>query len=405
MDKKEVYNEFLVPFSLPSRDLVEVNYVLEAMNSRHRHGAGPFTVRSVAALRNITGVSKILLTHSCTGALELAMLLMNIQKDDEVILPSFTFSSTANAVALQGAVPVFADIDPLTQCLDPNSVRELITPRTRAILPVHYAGVGCDMEALGDLAKQNSLAIIEDAAQAIGATRNGKALGAFGELGAFSFHDSKNISCGEGGALLINDEDFIERAEILWEKGTNRSKFIRGEVDKYTWVDIGSSFLASEIAAAFLLGQLERVEQINNARLHLWNHYYESFAEAEALNVCGRPYIPANCKHNGHIFYLILNDGETRTELLGYLKANGISAAFHYVPLHDSPAGKRFGRTPFPLPHTEKAGHCLIRLPLFPDMTPMQQERVISLTNSFLLSIAQKKYMSSTITIHDKKVG
>jgi dTDP-4-amino-4,6-dideoxygalactose transaminase len=386
-----IKRETLIPFNQPSLEKLEIDYVLEALRSQHRHGAGEFTTRAVTKLKAISGANKILLTHSCTGALELALLLMNIGEGDEVILPSFTFSSTANAVVLRGATPVFADIDPYTQCLDPNSVANLISNRTRVILPVHYAGVGCDMESLTLLAREHSLAIIEDAAQAIGASINGKSLGTFGELGAFSFHDSKNLSCGEGGALLINNENLIERAEILWEKGTNRSRFLRGEVDKYTWVDVGSSFLPSEVTAAFLLGQLERVEKINNARCDIWNNYYSGFAEAESLNRCTRPYIPDNCIHNGHIFYLILNDTETRNNLLAYLKAQGIGATFHYVPLHDSPAGKRFGRTPLPLPNTEKAGHCLIRLPIFPEMTSQQQERVIQVTNQFLLSQIQTK--------------
>lgn len=391
MSKTSIRDEDQVPFSLPSRCMTEMNYILEAMKSVHRHGAGIFTKRAVDKLKALTDVDKILLTHSCTGALELAMLLINIGEGDEVILPSFTFSSTANAVVLRRAVPVFADIDSFTQCLDPNSVASLINSRTRAILPVHYAGVGCDMKLLCNLAKEHNLTIIEDAAQAIGASRNGKALGTFGELGAFSFHDSKNISCGEGGALLINNENLIERAEILWEKGTNRSRFMRGEVDKYTWVDIGSSFLPSEITAAFLLGQLERIKQINNARRCIWDRYYDGFAEAEDLKVCARPYVPANCKHNGHIFYLILNDAETRNDLLTHLRAKGISATFHYVPLHDSPAGKQFGRAPLPLPNTDRAGNCLVRLPLFPDMTLEQQARVIQVSSHFLLSRAQTK--------------
>lgn len=397
MNKTVIKHEDRVPLSLPSRCVTEMNYIFEAMQSRHRHGAGAFTKRAVDELETITGAKKILLTHSCTGALELAMLLTNIGEGDEVILPSFTFSSTANAVVLRGAIPVFADIDPRTQCLDPNSVTHLISPRTRAILPVHYAGIGCDMELLCGLAKEHDLIIVEDAAQAIGASRNSRALGTFGELGTISFHDSKNISCGEGGALLINDENLIERAEILWEKGTNRSRFMRGEVDKYTWVDVGSSFLPSEITSAFLLGQLERIEQINNARYAIWERYYIGFAETEALGRCFRPHVPDNCKHNGHIFYLILNDPETRCDLLAHMNANGIGATFHYVPLHSSPAGIRFGRSPLPLPYTERAGNCLIRLPLFPDMTLEQQEKVIQIANEFLLARAQTKYKMSAI--------
>ena len=372
-----------IPFNAPSHEQADANYVLQAMDSNHRHGDGAFTKRAVSQLEAITGAHKILLTHSCTGALELAMLLMEISGGDEVILPSFTFSSTANAVVLRGAIPVFADIDPYTQCLDPQSVAKLITSRTRAILPVHYAGISCDMDALCKLAKEHSLTILEDAAQTIGSSLNDKALGMFGALGALSFHDSKNISCGEGGALLINNDLLVKRAEILWEKGTNRSQFIRGDVDKYTWCDVGSSFLPSEVTAAFLTGQLERVEQINNARRNIWDRYYLAFADSEARGKCARPHIPTGCKHNGHIFYLILPNTETRNDFLAHMKANHIVATFHYVPLHDSPAGKRFGRAPLPLPNTDRAGHCLVRLPIFPSMTLEQQDRIIHAAEDF----------------------
>ncbi len=391
--------EDLIPFSLPSRQAREMDYVLEAMHSHHRHGAGNFTKRAIAKLNAITGVKNILLTHSCTGALELAMLLMDIQQGDEVIMPSFTFSSTANAVVLRGARPVFADIDLNTLCLDPNAVADLISPQTKLILPVHYAGVGCDMASLCAIAKEHGLAIIEDAAQAIGASFNGRALGSFGELGALSFHDSKNISCGEGGALLINNENMLERAEILWEKGTNRSRFLRGEVDKYTWVDLGSSFLPSDVSAAFLLGQLERVEQINNERCQIWNNYYSAFSLAESSGVCTRPFVPDSCQHNGHIFYLLLNNMDARNNMLMHLKANGISATFHYVPLHNSPAGMQFANTPHSLPNTEKAGNCLIRLPLFPEMTLAQQEKVISVANDFLFAQIQAHDRSVKVSI------
>lgn len=372
-----------IPFNAPSHEQADENYLLEALSSNHRHGGGKFTERAVSQLQAITGAHKILLTHSCTGALELAMLLLDIHAGDEVILPSFTFSSTANAVVLRGAIPVFADIEPHTQCIDPNSVAKLITARTRAILPVHYAGMSCEMTSLCDLAKEHSLAIIEDAAQTIGSSLNDKALGTFGVLGALSFHDSKNISCGEGGALLINNELLVKRAEILWEKGTNRSQFLRGDVDKYTWCDVGSSFLPSEVTSAFLTGQLERVEQINIARRYLWDRYYSAFAECEALGRCARPHVPAGCQHNAHIFYLILPNTEMRNDFLAHMKSNHIAATFHYVPLHDSPAGRKFGRAPLPLPNTDRAGHCLVRLPLFPAMTSEQQDRVIRTAEDF----------------------
>jgi dTDP-4-amino-4,6-dideoxygalactose transaminase len=375
-----------VPFSLPTYEKTELDYIQEALQSPHRHGSGKFNVLASQKLKEMTQANKVLLTHSCTGALELAMLLLDIGKNDEVILPSFTFSSTANAIVLRGAVPVFADIDPKTQCIDPHCAAQLITEKTRAILPVHYAGVGCDMEALSHLAQSNQLALVEDAAQTIGAARNNQSLGTFGELGAFSFHDSKNISSGEGGALLINHEKFNARAEILWEKGTNRSQFMRGEVDKYTWVDVGSSFLPSEVTAAFLLGQLERVEKITRIRCQIWNDYYDSFAEAENLGICTRPFVPLNCRHNGHLFYLMMRNQQERNDFLNHLHENKISATFHYVALHSSPAGKKYGRMPYPLPNTERAGNCLVRLPLFPDMTKEQQQRVIQVANEFLLN-------------------
>jgi dTDP-4-amino-4,6-dideoxygalactose transaminase len=286
---------------------------------------------------------------------------------------------------LRGAIPVFADICANTQCLDPDKIERLITKRTRAILPVHYAGIGCDMDMICQIAQAHSLSIIEDAAQAIGATYKGMALGLFGQLGALSFHDSKNISSGEGGALLINDEMLTDRAEILWEKGTNRHQFSRGMVDKYTWVDMGSSFLPSEVTAAFLLGQLERTELINNKRIQIWDKYFNGFAEAETRGICDRPYVPESCSQNGHIFYLIMSDVNARNGLLAHLHKHAISATFHYIPLHDSIAGRKFGRAPHPLPNTERAGNCLIRLPLFPDLTNEQQERIIQIANDYIL--------------------
>ncbi len=371
-----------IPYSLPSKDVAEINYVIDAMKSSHRHGAGSYTARAVERLSGMTKADKILLTQSCTAALEFAMMLIEVGAGDEIILPSFTFSSTANAVVLRGATPVFADIDPKTQCLDPLSVEKLINWKTRAIIPVHYAGVACDMDSLSSLARKHSLAVIEDAAQTIGSTLHGRALGTFGELGAFSFHDSKNISCGEGGALLVNDPQYIERAEILWEKGTNRSQFMRGQVDKYTWVDIGSSFLPSEVTAAFLLGQLERVDRINQARCDIWNRYYAAFAQAERDGHCVRPFVPTSCEHNSHIFYLMMPDEASRNGLLDHLHHVGVSATFHYVPLHDSPAGRKYGKSPIELPNTIRAGRCLLRLPIYPDLTLIQQSRIIDEVNN-----------------------
>jgi dTDP-4-amino-4,6-dideoxygalactose transaminase len=373
----------LIPFNAPAWEHTEIQYTTEAIKSSHRHGAGPFTARAAAKLKAITDAEKILLAHSCTGALEMAMLLMEIKAGDEVILPSYTFSSSANSIVLRGAIPVFADIDARTQCLDPASVASLITDKTRAIMPVHYAGVGCDMSAIMAMAQEFQLFVIEDAAQTIGAKCHDKALGTFGDLGALSFHDSKNISSGEGGALLINNPSMLERAEILWEKGTNRSQFLRGEVDKYTWVDVGSSFLPSEITAAMLLSQLERMEIINQSRLKVWNHYYASFTSLEIEGNCMRPFVPEYCEHNAHIFYLMMNATESRNQLLQHLKARNIAATFHYVPLHDSPAGKKFGRAPQILPNTDRAGQCLIRLPLFPSLSREAQDKVIEAVFDF----------------------
>ena len=375
-----------IPFNLPTLDPQGVDYVLEALKGTHRHGAGQFTARCRDLLEKITGAKGVIITHSGTGALELAMLLVDLMPGDEVIMPSFTFSSTANAVVLRGAIPVFADIEPKSQCLDPDAVAKLINPKTKAILPVHYAGVGCDMQGIQKIANHYDAYVIEDAAQAIGASRDGKALGTFGELGALSFHDSKNISSGEGGALLINDEHFIGRAEILWEKGTNRSQFLRGEVDKYTWVDLGSSFLPSEVTAAFLLSQLEQMEAINAARLVVWNRYFDGFAELEETGFAVRPSIPVTCRHNAHIFYLMLNHVNERNALLSHLKEQKIGASFHYVPLHNSPAGERYGLTPLGMPNTIRAGDCLIRFPLFPSLSEQEQKRIIQVTNQFFLN-------------------
>jgi dTDP-4-amino-4,6-dideoxygalactose transaminase len=375
-----------IPFNLPTLDQSGLDYVGQALKGTHRHGAGPFTARARSLLEKITGAKGVVLTHSGTGALEMSTLLIDLMPGDEVIMPSYTFSSTANAVVLRGAVPVFADIEPKSQCLDPDAVAKLINSKTKAILPVHYAGVGCDMQAIQKIAKDNDVYVIEDAAQAVCASRDGKALGCFGELGALSFHDSKNISSGEGGALLINDESFLHRAEILWEKGTNRSQFLRGEVDKYTWVDLGSSFLPSEVTAAFLLSQLERSQEITAARMMVWNRYYDAFAELEEAGFAARPFIPANCTHNAHIFYLMLNHTNARNGLLSHLKEQKIGASFHYVPLHNSPAGIRYGLTPLDMPNTMRAGDCLIRFPLFPTLGEQEQKRIIQATNQFFLN-------------------
>ncbi len=304
-------------------------------------------------------------------------ILAEIQPGDEVIMPSYTFVSTANAFVLRGGVPVFVDIRPDTLNLDETKIEDAITSRTKAIVPVHYAGVSCEMETIMAIAERHNLLVIEDAAQGILSTYKGRPLGSIGHMAALSFHESKNITSGHGGALLFNCPYWDERAEIIWEKGTNRSEFFRGNVDKYTWVDIGSSYLPSEITAAFLYAQLEEAETITQGRLDIWNNYHKAFAELECSQDVRRPIIPSECRHNGHIYYLILPGSEHRKLLLEQLKAAGIQSFFHYVPLHTAPAGKRYGRVNSDLPHTQLTGDCLVRLPLWTGMESNDIRRVI----------------------------
>jgi dTDP-4-amino-4,6-dideoxygalactose transaminase len=357
-----------VPFNKPHWTGAEFDYIEQTRASGHLSGDGPFTKRCNSWLEAQTGAKKALLTHSCTGALEMAAMLTGVGPGDEVIMPSYTFVSTANAFVLRGATPVFIDVRSDTLNMDENLVEAAITPRTRAIAPVHYAGVGCEMDAIMDIARRHDLLVVEDAAQGIGATYRGQALGAIGQFGCLSFHETKNIVSGEGGALLINDERFCERAEILREKGTNRSKFFRGEVDKYTWVDIGSSYLPSELVAAFLYAQLERAREINAQRIGIWNRYHAAFAELERRERVRRPIIPLTARHNAHMYYLLLPDLQTRSAAIGELKRRGISAVFHYVPLHSAPAGVRFGRVHGSMQVTDDIADRLLRLPLWPDM-------------------------------------
>lgn len=310
----------------------------------------------------------------------MAAILLDIGPGDEIIMPSFTFVSTANSFVLRGGVPVFVDIRADTLNLDDMKIEAAITSRTKAIVPVHYAGVACDMENIICIAERHRLRVVEDAAQAFMSTYNGRGVGTLGELGTVSFHETKNVTSGEGGALLINHSDWIEMAETIWEKGTNRARFIRGELDKYTWVNVGSSFLPSEIGAAFLLAQLEEAETIMASRLRSWNQYHEGFAALEAAGKVRRPMIPAHCTHNAHTYYLLLPDSKTRDLLIERLSAVGIQAVSHYVPLHDSPAGKRYGRTEGDLSVTQSAGSCLIRLPLWAGMADEQTRTVIEET-------------------------
>ncbi|MDX2242631.1 MAG: dTDP-4-amino-4,6-dideoxygalactose transaminase [Leptolyngbyaceae cyanobacterium bins.302] len=374
-----IRNHTNVPFSRLYTTGQELEYLQQAIQSSQIAGDGGFTKRCQAWLKDHFGSQKVLLTNSCTAALEMAAILADIQPGDEVIMPSYTFVSTANAVVLRGGVPVFVDIRPDTLNLDETQVEAAITPKTRAISPVHYAGVGCEMDDILAIAEQRGLTVIEDAAQASFASYRGKPLGTFGNLAAFSFHATKNIVAGEGGALVINDPKFVERAEIIWEKGTNRSQFFRGEVDKYTWVDIGSSFLPSELTAAFLYAQLEQGEAITQRRLTLWSRYHWAFAKLEFEGVVQRPKVPLHCEHNAHIYYLLLENLETRSRMLAHLKANGVQATFHYVPLHSSPAGQKFGRAIGDMAVTNDLSDRILRLPMSANMTVDEIDRIISL--------------------------
>ena len=365
-----------IPFNRPWMTGRELGYIAEAHDRGHLSGDGPFTARCSRWLEERTGTGRALLTHSCTAALEMAAILAGIEPGDEVIMPSFTFVSTANAFVLRGGVPVFVDIRPDALVIDEARIEAAITPRTRAIVPVHYAGVACEMDAIMAIAERHGLLVIEDAAQGVMADWRGRALGSIGHLGAFSFHETKNIVSGEGGALLLNDARFVERAEIIREKGTDRARMFRGLVDKYTWVDIGSSFLPGEIVAAFLWAQMEDADPITARRLAIWGRYHEAFAPLEAAGRVRRPIIPGDRGHNAHLYYLLLRDLAQRTELIARLKAEGIQATFHYVPLHSSPMGRRVGRTHGDLAVTSDLADRLVRLPLWLGLEP-HQERVI----------------------------
>jgi dTDP-4-amino-4,6-dideoxygalactose transaminase len=350
----------------------------EAMESRSLSGNGKFTARCQELLERQLEARRVLLTTSATAALEMATILANLSPGDEVIMPSFTFCSTANAVVLRGAVPVFVDIRPDTLNIDENAIEAAITPRTRAICVVHYAGVGAQMDAIMEIAERHGLIVIEDAAQAYHATFRGKPLGTFGAAGAISFHETKNLISGEGGALVVNDPAWAERAEIIWEKGTNRAAFARGEVARYTWVDVGSSFLPSELTAAFLLAQLEGGDDLTERRLAAWRRYDAALVPLEAAGVVSRPRVPQECSHNGHIYYVLARDAAVRDAALVRLREENVMAVMHYVPLHSAPAGQRFGRTPGPLPITDDLSSRLIRLPLHASITPQEQTRVVA---------------------------
>lgn len=348
----------------------ELFYIAEAHFNGMLAGDGPFTKKCHAWLEKETGAQKALLTHSCTAALEMAAILADIQPGDEVIMPSYTFVSTANAFVLRGGVPVFVDIRPDTLNIDETKIEAAITPKTKAIVPVHYAGVGCEMDTIMDIAKRHNLLVIEDAAQGVFAQYKGKTLGTIGHMGCYSFHETKNVISGEGGALLINDSRFIERAEIIREKGTNRSQFFRGQVDKYTWVDVGSSYLPGEVIAAFLWAQLEDAGNITQRRLNIWEQYHRGLHALERQGMLRRPITPSHCQQNAHMYYILLNTLDARTKLIEQMKAANIYPVFHYVPLHSSPAGKKYARVSGEMTHTNELSDRLLRLPMWTGLEP-----------------------------------
>jgi dTDP-4-amino-4,6-dideoxygalactose transaminase len=371
-----------IPFNRPFTTGREFDYVREAIENGHLAGNGPFTDRCSRWLRERIGSDHVLLTHSCTAALEMAVMLLDVGPGDEVVMPSFTFVSTATAVVGRGGTPVFVDVRPDTLNIDETKVRAAITPKTKAILVVHYAGVGCEMNELTGIAQETGVAVVEDAAHGILATYEDRPLGSFGSLAALSFHETKNVHCGEGGALLVNDPAYRERAEILLDKGTNRRRFFRGQVDKYSWVDVGSSYAPSEINAAFLWAQLEDAEEITARRLAIWSRYHEAFGALGEQGFVRRPVTPDGCVHNAHMYYLLLPDLDSRSQLIADLKEVDIHAVFHYVPLHSSEAGSRYGRAVGDLTVTDDASDRLVRLPLWAGMRDDEVERVIDAVES-----------------------
>lgn len=372
-----------IPFNKPYMTGKELWYISQAHHSSQLSGDGQFTKKCNKWLEMQLNCPKVLLTHSCTAALEISAILANLKLGDEVIMPSYTFVSTANAFVLQGAVPVFVDIRSDTLNIDEKLVETAITNKTRAIVAVHYAGVACEMNALQEIVKKYNLLLIEDAAQGLMASYQGQPLGSIGDLGCFSFHETKNITCGEGGALAVNCSEFMERAEIIREKGTNRSQFFRGQVDKYTWVDKGSSYLPGEVIAAFLYAQLEEAEKITQKRRELWSYYHSLLENLEKKGKIRRPIVPQGCHHNAHMYYILLNSLNTRTSLISFLKKDGINAVFHYIPLHSSPAGRKYGRYVGEMTVTKHVSDTLLRLPLYPDLQKTDIERIIDRIEAF----------------------
>lgn len=367
----------MIYFNVPPMVGTEINYIEEAVRSHKICGDGQFTIRCSQWLEERMGAAKVLLTTSCTHATEMAALLSHIQPGDEVIMPSYTFVSTADAFVLRGAVPVFVDIRPDTMNIDETLIEAAVTEKTRAIVPVHYAGVACEMDTIMDIARRYHLMVIEDAAQGVMSTYKGQALGTIGDFGCYSFHETKNYSMGEGGALLIKDGAKAEEAEIIREKGTNRSKFFRGQIDKYTWVDAGSSYLPSELNAAYLWAQLEKAEEINENRLAAWNFYQQALKPLEESGRIQLPVIPQECVHNAHMFYIKVKDLQERTAFIDHLKKNAIGAVFHYIPLHSSPAGCRFGRFHGEDRYTTRESERLVRLPMYYNLSEEEQGYIV----------------------------
>ncbi|MBR1753509.1 dTDP-4-amino-4,6-dideoxygalactose transaminase [bacterium] len=376
----------MIRFNKPFLIENEFKYIEDAINNQGiLRGDGLYTKKCHALLEQKLNAKKALLTHSCTAALEMAAILLNLNPGDEVIMPSYTFVSTANAFVLRGAVPVFVDIRPDTLNIDENLIEQAITPKTKAICCVHYAGIPCEMDKITDIAKRYNLKVIEDAAQALGSFYKGKPLGTIGDMGCFSFHETKNVISGEGGAIIINSDEFVERAEIIREKGTNRSKFFRGQVDKYTWVDIGSSYLPSDLIAAFLFSQLENMDKINNKRIDIWNKYNEFFKKYDEK--IRRPIVPQDCKHNAHMYYVLFKDLETRTEFIDFMKEHDIWTVFHYIPLHSSPAGKKYCKAIGSMEVTNRISDTLVRLPLFYELNDKNLNFIFEKIDDFMKTL------------------
>ena len=373
----------MINFNVPPFTGKEMDYIKECVENQKICGDGAYTKKCNEWLEKKTGSTKCLLTTSCTHATELAALLAEIQQGDEVIMPAYTFVSTADAFVLRGAVPVFVDIRPDTMNIDENLIEVAITDKTKAIVPVHYAGVSCEMDKIMEIARKYNLVVIEDAAQGIMSTYKGKALGTIGDFGCFSFHETKNYSMGEGGALLIRDEKYIEDAEIIREKGTNRSKFYRGQIDKYTWVNFGSSYLPSDMNAAYLYAQLEMAEEINDARLACWNRYYEKLKPLADAGKIELPVVPEGCVHNAHMFYIKAKDIEERSELIAYLKSKNVMSVFHYIPLHTAPAGQKYARFHGEDKYTTRESERLTRLPMYYGLTLEQVDYICEQVSSF----------------------